>query len=50
MKETLKPIQANYNEISDEEVCKILHEHSKKANEVAEKKIKEVYAKIGFTL
>ena len=50
MKETLDPIKANYNQISDEEVSKILKEHSKKANEIAEKKIKEVYNKIGFYL
>jgi predicted phosphoribosyltransferase len=46
MKETLDPIKKNFNEISDDEVSKILKEHSKKANEIAEKKIKEVYEKI----
>jgi division protein CdvB (Snf7/Vps24/ESCRT-III family) len=50
MKETLDPIKANYNQISDEEVSKILKEHSKKANEIAEKKVKEVYDRIGFYL
>jgi hypothetical protein len=46
MKETLDPIKKNFNEIYDDEVSKILKEHSKKANEIAEKKIKEVYEKI----
>ncbi|MBQ9554202.1 hypothetical protein IJU97_04565 [bacterium] len=43
---TLQPIQEKFKEISDEEVSKILHEHSQKANEIAEKKIKDVYEKI----
>jgi tryptophanyl-tRNA synthetase len=46
MKETLNPIKENFNNISDEEISKIMKEHSKKANEIAEKKIKEVYEKI----
>jgi hypothetical protein len=46
MRETLDPIKKNFNEIADDEVSKILKEHSKKANEIAEKKIKEVYEKI----
>jgi hypothetical protein len=46
MKKTLDPIKKNLNEISDDEVSKILKEHSKKANEIAEKKIKEVYERI----
>ena len=47
---TLQPIQEKFKEISDEEVSKILHEHSQKANEIAEKKIKDVYEKIWFVL
>jgi hypothetical protein len=46
MKETLNPIKENFNNISDDEISKIMKEHSKKANEIAEKKIKEVYEKI----
>ena len=37
MKETLNPIKENFNNISDEEISKIMKEHSKKANEIAEK-------------
>lgn len=50
MRETLEPIQAKFKEISEDEVSKMLHEHSEKANAIAEKKIQEVYEKIGFIL
>lgn len=50
MKETLNPIKENFNNISDDEISKIMKEHSKKANEIAEKKIKEVYEKIWFMI
>ena len=50
MRETLEPIQAKFKEISEDEVSKMLHEHSEKANTIAEKKIQEVYKRIGFFL
>lgn len=50
MRETLEPIQAKFKEISENEVSKMLHEHSEKANAIAKKKIQEVYKKIGFFL
>jgi hypothetical protein len=50
MRETLAPIKENFNKISDEEISKTLHEHSQKANIIAEKKVKDVYEKIGFIL
>ena len=50
MRETLEPIQAKFKEISEDEVSKMLHEHSEKANAIAEKKIQEVYERIGFFL
>ncbi|RKW23587.1 tryptophan--tRNA ligase, partial [Candidatus Gracilibacteria bacterium] len=50
MRKTLEPIQAKFKEISEDEVSKMLHEHSEKANAIAEKKIQEVYKRIGFFL
>lgn len=46
----LKPIQARYAEISDEEVSTLLAKNAKVANKIAEKKIQDVYAKVGFKL
>lgn len=46
----LKPIQDNYAQISDEEVIKMLKTNAARANAIAEQKIKEVYAKVGFSL
>ncbi len=50
MRETLAPIQAKFKEVAEDEVSTMLHKHSEKANAIAEKKIQEVYAKIGFVL
>ena len=50
MRETLEPIQAKFKEISEDEVSKMLHKHSQRANAIAEKKIQEVYERIGFML
>ena len=50
MRETLEPIQAKFKEISEDEVSKMLHKHSQRANAIAKKKIKKVYKKIGFFL
>lgn len=50
MRETLEPIQAKFKEISEDEVSKVLYKHSEKANAIAEKKIQEVYERIGFFL
>ncbi len=46
----LKPIQERFSQISDDEVSQILRDHSQQANLIAEKKIQEVYEKIGFVL
>jgi len=50
LRDFLQKIQQKYNEIPDSEVEKILNKNNKKANELAEKKIQEVYKKIGFIL
>lgn len=44
----LAPIQKKYAEISDEQVEKILAKSAEKMKAIAEKKIAEVYKKIGF--
>ncbi len=44
------PIQQKFDAISDEEVKKMLQINAKKANEIATKKVDEVYKKIGFIL
>ena len=46
----LTPIQENYKQISDQEISDMLAKNNKAANEIAEKKVKEVYEKIGFVL
>ncbi len=46
----LKPIQAKYAEITDQEIIDLLAKNAKIANEIAEKKIKDVYEKDGFLL
>jgi tryptophanyl-tRNA synthetase len=43
MIEFVKPIQEKYNQLSDEQVIKILETNEKKANEVANKNIEKVY-------
>lgn len=46
----LKPIQEKYNQISDQEILDLLSKNAKITNEIASKKIEEVYKKIGFKL
>lgn len=46
----LAPIQEKYNQISDQEISDMLAKNNKIVNEIAEKKIKEVYEKIWFSL
>jgi len=46
----LKPIQAKYNQISDKEIISLLAKNAKIVNEIADKKIQEVYKKIWFKL
>ncbi|NOZ44700.1 MAG: hypothetical protein GXP45_06235 [bacterium] len=46
----LKPIQDKYAQISDQEIIDMLAKNAKTANEIAQKKIKEVYQKVGFSL
>ncbi|HRX63987.1 MAG TPA: tryptophan--tRNA ligase [Candidatus Absconditabacterales bacterium] len=46
----LTPIQEKYNQISDQEVVDLLAKNAKYVNEIAEKKIQDVYRKIGFNL
>ena len=44
------PIQEKYAKISDQEIIDLLAKNTKKVNILAQKKIKEVYKKIGFNL
>jgi tryptophanyl-tRNA synthetase len=46
----VQPIQEKYAKISNEEIIELLAENTKKVNILAQKKIKEVYKKIGFSL
>ena len=46
----LKPIQERYNKISDQEILDLLTKNAKIVNVIAEKKVAEVYKKIGFSL
>jgi len=46
----LRPIQEKYNKISDQEVKDLLAKNAKYVNEISEKKIKDIYDKIGFNL
>jgi len=46
----LQPIQEKYDQISDQEIKDLLKKNAIKANEIAEKKIQEVYEKVGFVL
>lgn len=46
----VQPIQAKYAQISDQEIIELLEKNTKKVNEIAQKKIQEVYKKIGFSL
>lgn len=46
----LKPIQKKYAEISDQEIIDLVHKNTKKVNELAQKKIEEIYKKVWFSL
>lgn len=45
-----KPIQEKYAAITDKEILDLLDKNAKIVNELAKKKITEVYKKVGFTL
>ena len=42
----LKPIQEKYAKITDEEIIVLLKKNSVKVNEIANKKIAEIYKKV----
>lgn len=44
------PIQKKYSEISDQEIIDLIKKNTEKVNELAKKKIQEVYKKIWFSL
>jgi len=44
------PIQEKYAKITDKEIIDLLAKNAKKVNILAQKKIEEVYKKIGFSL
>jgi len=46
----LIPIQGKYAKIADKEIIALLEKNAKIVNEIAAKKIQEVYKKVGFTL
>ncbi|HCB51989.1 TPA: hypothetical protein DEP21_05525 [Patescibacteria group bacterium] len=46
----LKPIQEKYASIKDQEIVDLLKKNSEKVNAISEKKIAEVYKKVGFSL
>jgi hypothetical protein len=46
----LKPIQEKYATISDEEILAVLKKNADVVRGIAEKKIAEVYKKVGFSL
>lgn len=48
MKEKLTPIQQAFANISDDEITKLMTQHSLQANEIATQKLNKVYQKIGF--
>jgi hypothetical protein len=48
--ETLTPIQKKYSEISDEEIIKLLKKWKESVSTIAEKKVEDVYKKVGFIL
>ena len=48
--ETLTPIQKKYSEISDEEIIKLLKKWKESVSPIAEKKVEDVYKKVGFIL
>lgn len=46
----VQPIQEKYAKISDQEIIDLVEQNTKKVNELANKKIKEVYKKVWFSL
>lgn len=46
----MKPIQEKYAHISDQEIIDLVKKNTKKVNEIAQKKIEEIYKKVGFSL
>lgn len=50
MREYLKPVQERYRAIDDGEIIALLEKNKEKVAAIAEKKIQEVYQKIGFSL
>ncbi len=46
----IQPIQTKFNEIDDQFVIDLLAKNAIRANEIASKKIEEVYKKVGFKL
>ncbi|MEI6119434.1 MAG: hypothetical protein WCP92_10020 [bacterium] len=46
----VQPIQKKYAEISDQEIIDLVKKNTQKVNELAQKKIEEIYKKVGFTL
>jgi len=50
IRDTLTPIQHKYAEISDEEIIKLLKKWKESVSPIAEKKVQEVYNKVGFVL
>lgn len=46
----LTPIQEKFTKISDQEIIALLEKNTKIVQKISEKKIKEVYKKIGFSL
>jgi tryptophanyl-tRNA synthetase len=45
---SLEPIKARYNQLSDEEVIRVLEQGAEKANQIASKKLREVQQKVGL--
>ena len=50
IRDTLAPIQKAYAEISDEEIIKVLKKWKEAVAPIAEKKVQDVYEKVGFIL
>lgn len=46
----LAPIQETYAKISDKEIINLLETNAKIVNDIAAKKVEEVYKKVGFAL
>jgi hypothetical protein len=46
----LRPVQEKYASIPDQDILNLLEKNAKIVNEIAKKKIEDVYKKVGFTL